>query len=215
AAPVLDQLAPGAAALDFMQAAPFVVEDVPLAILRSGYTGEDGFEISIPAKDAERIARMLLDDPSVEPAGLGARDSLRLEAGLCLYGNDLDEETTPIEAGLGWTVARRRRTDGGFPGAAIILNQIASGAARRRVGIRLEGRAPARAHAEIRDSNGVTIGEVSSGGFGPTVGGPVAMGYVVSACAKPGTVVSLIVRDKAITGRIVDLPFVPHRYHKN
>lgn len=215
AAPVLDRLAPGAAALDFMQAAPFTVADVPLAILRSGYTGEDGFEISIPAGDAERISRMLLDDPAVEPAGLGARDSLRLEAGLCLYGNDIDEKTSPIEAGLGWTVARRRRVEGGFPGAAVILDQLASGTARRRVGIRPDGRAPARAHAEIRDAEGVAIGEVTSGGFGPTVGGPVAMGYVASACANPGTVISLIVRGKAITGRIVDLPFVPHRYHKS
>lgn len=215
AASVLDRLAPRAASLDFMQAAPFVVADVPLAILRSGYTGEDGFEISIPAGDAERIARMLLDDPAVEAAGLGARDSLRLEAGLCLYGNDIDEETSPVEAGLGWTVARRRRTDGGFPGAAVIIDQLSSGTARRRVGIRLEDRAPARAHAEIRDLDGATIGQVTSGGYGPTVGGPIAMGYVLSTCAKPGTVVSLLVRNKAIVGRIVDLPFVPHRYHKN
>ena len=215
AAPVLDRLAPGAAALDFMQAAPFVVGDVPLAILRSGYTGEDGFEISIPSGDAERIARMLLDDPAVEPAGLGARDSLRLEAGLCLYGNDIDEETSPIEAGLAWTVARRRRAEGGFPGAEVILDQLASGTARRRVGIRPDGRAPARAHTEIRDPDGATIGEVTSGGYGPSVGGPIAMGYVASAYAKPGTSVSLLIRNKTLAGRIVDLPFVPHRYHKN
>ena len=198
-----------------MQAAPFVVGDVPLAILRSGYTGEDGFEISIPSGDAERIARMLLDDPAVEPAGLGARDSLRLEAGLCLYGNDIDEETSPIEAGLAWTVARRRRAEGGFPGAEVILDQLASGTARRRVGIRPDGRAPARAHTEIRDPDGATIGEVTSGGYGPSVGGPIAMGYVASAYAKPGTSVSLLIRNKTLAGRIVDLPFVPHRYHKN
>jgi aminomethyltransferase len=215
AASVLDHIAPGAASLAFMQAAPFVVDGVRLAILRSGYTGEDGFEITIPAADAERIARLVLDDPLVEPAGLGARDSLRLEAGLCLYGNDIDEKTTLIEAGLSWVIAKRRRSEGGFPGADLVLRQLEEGGARRRVGILLDGRAPARAHAEIRDAAGGVIGEVTSGGFGPTVGRAIAMGYVSKACATAGTVVSLVVRDRPITGRIVDLPFVPHRYYRN
>ncbi len=215
AAQVLDRLAPGTGSLAFMQAAPFVLEGVRLAVLRSGYTGEDGFEITIPAADAERIARLLLEDPLVEPAGLGARDSLRLEAGLCLYGNDIDEETTLIEAGLGWVIGKRRRAEGGFPGAGVLLRQIGEGGGRRRVGIMLDGRAPARAHAEIRDAGGAAIGEVTSGGFGATVDRAIAMGYVSSACSAVGTMVSLIVRDKAIPGRIVELPFVPHRYHRS
>ena len=151
AAAVLAALAPGAEALPFMSAAPFEIDGARLAIARSGYTGEDGFEISIPAEDTERIARMLLDLPGVEAAGLGARDTLRLEAGLCLYGQDIDRTTTPIEAGLGWTIGKRRRAEGGFPGAGVILDQLASGPPRRRVGIRPDGRAPgARAFADPR-----------------------------------------------------------------
>ncbi len=214
AASALAGLAPGADTLPFMAAAPFEIDGVRLAITRSGYTGEDGFEISIPAEDTERIARMLLDLPGVEPAGLGARDTLRLEAGLCLYGQDIDRTVTPVEAGLGWTVGKRRRAEGGFPGAGAILDQLANGASRRRVGIRPEGRAPARAHTEIRESGGGTLGEITSGSFGPSVGGPVAMGYVASGASEAGRAVEVVVRDKALPARIAKLPFVPHRYFK-
>ena len=214
AAAALAALAPGAEALPFMSAAPFEIDGARLAIARSGYTGEDGFEISIPAEDTERIARMLLDLPGVEPAGLGARDTLRLEAGLCLYGQDIDRTTTPIEAGLGWTVGRRRRAEGGFPGAGIILDQLATGPPRRRVGIRPEGRAPARAHSQIRDPGGAPIGEITSGSFGPSVGAPVAMGYVEAAAGETGRAVEAMVRDRPLPARIAALPFVPHRYFK-
>ncbi|MDE0335144.1 MAG: glycine cleavage system aminomethyltransferase GcvT [Defluviicoccus sp.] len=210
----LTALVPGADALPFMTAAPFEIDGVRLAVTRSGYTGEDGFEISIPAEDTERIARMLLDLPEVEPAGLGARDTLRLEAGLCLYGQDIDRTTTPVEAGLAWTVGKRRRAEGGFPGAGVILDQIASGPSRRRVGIRPDGRAPARAHTTVREIGGEAIGEITSGGFGPSVGGPVAMGYVAAGASGPGRAVEVVVRDKPLPARIAKLPFVPHRYFK-
>jgi aminomethyltransferase len=215
AAEVLARVAPGADRLGFMTAAPFTVEGADIAVSRSGYTGEDGFEISIPAGAAERIALRLLEQPEVCLAGLGARDSLRLEAGLCLYGNDLHEETTPVEAGLSWTVGKRRRAEKNFPGEEVILRQIAEGPARRLVGLRPEGRAPARTHAEIRDAGGERVGEVTSGGFGPSIGGPVAMGYVESACAAPDTALTVIVRDRAVPARVVRLPFVPHRYVRN
>jgi aminomethyltransferase len=184
-------------------------------VSRSGYTGEDGFEISVPAEEAEAVARRLLDEPEVAPAGLGARDSLRLEAGLCLYGHDIDVNTTPIEAGLGWTVPKRRREEGGFPGADVIRRQIAEGPPRKLVGLKPDGRAaPAREHAEIQSEDGARIGEVTSGGFGPTVGGPIAMGYVEAAHAAPGTRVQLVVRGRANPARVVELPFVPHRYKR-
>ena len=214
AAAALAALAPGAEALPFMTAAPFEIDGVKLAIARSGYTGEDGFEISIPAAETERIARMLLDLPEVEPAGLGARDTLRLEAGLCLYGQDIDRTTTPVEAGLAWTVGKRRRAEGGFAGAGVILDQIASGPPRRRVGIRPDGRVPARAHTTVRDVGGEAIGEISSGGFGPSVGGPVAMGYVAAGASEAGRAVEVVVRDRPRPARIAKLPFVPHRYFK-
>ena len=214
AAGVLARFAPGSETLPFMAAAPFGVDGCPRAMTRSGYTGEDGFEISVPAADAERIARMLLAFDDVAPAGLGARDSLRLEAGLCLYGHDIDETTTPVEAGLGWTIGARRRAEGGFPGAETILRQLAEGAPRRLVGIRPEGRAPARDGAEIRDAAGTAIGTLTSGGFGATIGGPVAMGYVASAAAAPGTAVTVMVREKPVAARTHALPFVPHRYYK-
>src|SRR5262249_11569881 len=146
-------------------------------LFRSGYTGEDGYEISVPGAEAERLAELLLQEPEVQPIGLGARDSLRLEAGLCLYGNDIDTTTTPVEAALTWTISKRRRAEGGFPGAAKIQHEFEHGPARLRVGIRPLGRAPARAHTEIRDDKGNRIGEITSGGFGPSVDGPVAMGY--------------------------------------
>ncbi len=214
AAKALSALAPGADALPFMTAAPFEVDGVKLAIARSGYTGEDGFEISIPAEDTERIARMLLDLPGVEPAGLGARDTLRLEAGLCLYGQDIDRTTTPVEAGLAWTIGKRRRAEGGFPGAGVILDRLATGPPRRRVGIRPDGRAPARAHTTIREIEGEAIGEITSGGFGPSVGGPVAMGYVAAGASEAGRAVEVVVRDRPLPARVAALPFVPHRYFK-
>jgi aminomethyltransferase len=212
---VIARFAPGAEDLPFMAAAPFVVDGVPLAITRCGYTGEDGFEITVPAADAERLARALLAEQEVWPAGLGARDTLRLEAGLCLYGNDIDETTTPIEAGLLWTIARRRREEGGFPGATRILAQISDGPSRTLVGITPEGRAVARAPAEIRNEAGDTIGKVTSGGFGATIGGPVAMGYVDTAYAEPDTPLAVMVRGKPIAARLTTLPFVPHNYHKS
>ena len=214
AATVLARLAPGAAALAFMTGASFPLDGIDCFVTRSGYTGEDGFELSVPADSAERLARRLLAEPEVMPAGLGARDSLRLEAGLCLYGHDIDETTTVVEADLAWTIQKRRRADGGFPGAAAIARELASGARRKRVGIRPEGRAPAREGTEITDAAGTAIGRITSGGFGPSADGPVAMGYVATAAAALGTPVKLLVRGTPRPGRIVPLPFVPHRYRR-
>jgi aminomethyltransferase len=190
------------------------VDDIACFVTRSGYTGEDGFEISVTAISAERVARRLLAEPEVMPAGLGARDSLRLEAGLCLYGNDIDEGTTVIEADLAWSIQRRRRAEGGFPGAAIIQRQLREGVGRRRVGIKPDGRAPARAATEITAADRTVIGRITSGGFGPSVDGPIAMGYVDTAHAALGTPLTLIVRGTPRPARIVPLPFVPHRYHR-
>ena len=214
AAEALARLAPDCAAMEFMTARPLTIAGIDCEITRSGYTGEDGYEISVPDSAAEDLARALLDQPEVKPAGLGARDSLRLEAGLCLYGSDIDETTTPVEAALTWTINKRRREEGNFPGADIILRQIAEGTTRKRVGIRPEGRAPARAHSEITDADGKVIGEVTSGGFGPTVGAPVAMGYVETASAKPDTPLNLIVRGKPLPARVAKMPFAEHRYFK-
>ena len=214
AAAVISRFAPGAEDLSFMEAAPFVVDGSPLAVTRCGYTGEDGFEISVPAADAEGLARVILAEEEVKPAGLGARDTLRLEAGLCLYGNDIDETTTPIEAGLVWSIGKRRRQEGSFPGASQILRQISEGPPRKFVGILPEGRAPARPPADILNEAGEIIGKVTSGGFGATVGGPVAMGYVDTAHANPDSSVAVSVRNRSISAKLVPLPFVPHRYHK-
>jgi len=181
---------------------------------RSGYTGEDGFEISLPNDLATAFARRLLAEPEVKPIGLGARDSLRLEAGLCLYGHDIDESTTPVEAALGWSIPKRRREEGGFPGDARIRLQLAQGTARRRVGLRVEGRAPAREGAEIVDAAGAAIGRVTSGGFGPSVGAPIAMGYAASEQTAPGTPVGLLVRGKTLAAKVVALPFHPHAYYR-
>ena len=215
---VLARLAPPCRHMLFMTGATLTLADVPCFVIRSGYTGEDGFEISVPAEEAERLARLLLDEPEVRLAGFGARDSLRLEAGLCLYGNDIDETTTPVEAGLSWAIGKRRRAEGGFPGAAVIARQLAEGVERKRVGLRAEGKIPARAHAPITEADGAeggpVIGEVTSGGYGPTVGGPVAMGYVKAGRARAGTPVSLMVRGKALAARVAKLPFVEHRYFK-
>jgi len=200
--------------LPFMAWTKAEFRGLPVEITRSGYTGEDGYEISCRASDAEFIARTLLAEPEVAPIGLGARDSLRLEAGLSLYGHELDETTTPVEAALEWTLPKRRRAEGGFPGADMILKQLTDGATRRRVGIVPEGRAPARDGATITAPDGRTIGVVTSGGFGPTLGGPVAMGYVETAFAAPDTPLLLIVRGKPLPARVRPLPLVPARYYR-
>ena len=212
AAAVIARLAPAVAELRFMQSAEADIGGRHCRIARSGYTGEDGFEISVAADDAAALARLLLDQAEVEPAGLGARDSLRLEAGLCLYGHELSPEITPIEAGLAWTIGKRRREQGGFPGAETILRQLREGPARKLVGIRPDGRTPARENTEIQDTGGRPIGFVTSGGFGPTVGGPIALGYVAAAHAAPGTPLTLIVRDRPHPAHVAKTPFVPHRY---
>jgi aminomethyltransferase len=188
------------------------IKDVHVS--RSGYSGEDGFELSLPAAEAGKLWDALLKDERVKPIGLGARDSLRLEAGLCLYGHDIDETTSPVEADLLWSIGKRRRNEGGFPGAARIQREIAGDLLRRRVGIKPEGRAPAREGTIIQDSLGNEIGRITSGGFGPTVNGPVAMGYVAASHAAAGTPVQLIVRDKALAASVVKLPFVPNRFKR-
>ncbi len=193
----------------FMGACALSLNGIECWVSRSGYTGEDGFEISVPSEHAEALARHLLAQPEVAPAGLGARDSLRLEAGLCLYGSDLDENTTPVEAGLTWTIGKRRKMEGGFIGAEPIMEQLFEGPRRVRVGIRPEGRAPARAHTIIVDETNNEIGEITSGGFGPTVNGPVAMGYVTPDYADDGTAIGLVIRGKVHPARIAPLPFVP------
>jgi aminomethyltransferase len=214
AAAVLARPVPSVASMPFMSFAEVTVAGIACGVTRSGYTGEDGFEISCAAERAEALADALLKEPEVAPIGLGARDTLRIEAGLCLYGHDIDETTTPIEAGLSWTIGRRRRTEGGFPGASTILRQLADGPARRRVGIRPDGRAPAREGTPILDAAGQTVGTVTSGGFGPSLGVPVAMGYVVAANATEGNPLSLVVRDVPRPAHIAPLPFVPTRYYR-
>ena len=214
AAAILGPLCPEAAALPFMGVVRASIGGIQAWISRSGYTGEDGFEISVDSSDAERLARMLLAQEGVLPAGLGARDSLRTEAGLCLYGSDIDELTTPIEAGLAWTIQKRRRAEANFLGALPILDQLAHGPARLRVGLRPDGRAPARALTQIAASDGTRAGGITSGTFSPTLGAPIAMGYVLPAYAAPGTALDLIVRGKNLPARVAPLPFVPHRYVK-
>jgi aminomethyltransferase len=214
AAEVLGRLCPSASGLAFMHAMTATIHGRSCRISRCGYTGEDGFEISVGAADATALARLLLDEPEVAPAGLGARDSLRLEAGLCLYGHELSAEITPVEAGLAWTIAKRRRGEANFPGADVILRQLAEGAQRRLVGIRPDGRAPAREGTEILDSAGQPLGMVTSGGFGPSVGAPIALGYVPAAQAAPATPLQLSIRGKPHPAKVVALPFVAHRYQR-
>jgi aminomethyltransferase len=211
---VLARFVPEAVTLPFMSYVEARLRDIPVLLTRSGYTGEDGYEISVASDQAETVARLLLAEPEVAPIGLGARDSLRLEAGLCLYGHDIDQTTTPVEAGLTWTIGKRRRSDGGFPGFAAIRDHLDHGPTRRRVGLRPVGRAPAREGTEIVDDGGHAIGMVTSGGFGPTVGGPVAMGYVASAFAAPDTPLTLLVRGKPLPARVVTLPFVRQNYYR-
>lgn len=206
-------LCPGVSELTFMQCTRVEFAGHDVFISRSGYTGEDGFEISVKNGEAESLARKLLADDRVAPIGLGARDSLRLEAGLCLYGHDMDETITPVEAALSWAVAKSRRQAADFPGAEKILTQIANGAAIKRVGIAINDRAPAREGVEIQHE-GESVGVVTSGGFGPTVGGPIAMGYVRADLAKPGTPLDLIVRGKARSAEVVKTPFSAHRFFR-
>jgi len=205
---------PVARDMSFMAVSKLTIAGVELKASRSGYTGEDGFELTVPLAEASRIWDALLSNEYVKPIGLGARDSLRLEAGLCLYGHDIDEKTSPVEAHLTWSIQKRRRQEGGFLGTQRIIDEIAEGARRKRVGIRPEGRAPAREGTEIQDTSGNTIGYITSGGYGPTAQGPVAMGYVDSAFAQPGSEIALIIRNKTHAAQIVTLPFVPHRYKR-
>jgi aminomethyltransferase len=215
---VLARLAPAVAAMLFMESIEVMLAGVTCRVSRSGYTGEDGFEISVPAAKAEEFARNLLGEPEVKPIGLGARDTLRLEAGLCLYGHDIDTGTTPVEAGLAWALSKPRREGGerpgGYPGAEIIMRQLSAGAARKRVGLRPKERMPIREGTELTDTAGRVIGQVTSGSFGPSVGAPVAMGYVEAARTAPGTEIQAMVRGKPVPAVVAKMPFSPHRYHR-
>lgn len=213
AAEVLARHVPGVAALTFMKFAAFTLAGHPVQIARAGYTGEDGFEISLPASAAEEIATLLCAEAEVKPIGLGARDSLRLEAGLPLYGHDMTPETSPIEAGALFGINRRRRTEGGFPGADRIIREINEGTARKWVGLKIEGRLPAREGAEVF-AGGAHVGTVTSGGFSPTLQQPIAMAYVASDHAAPGTALEVEVRGKRLAATITPTPFVPHRYYR-
>jgi aminomethyltransferase len=214
AANVLAKHIPEAAGMAFMTGRFATFGGHRVHVTRSGYTGEDGYEIAFQNAQAAAAWQVLCADPLVQPIGLGARDSLRLEAGLCLYGHDIDTTTSPIEANLAWSIQKRRREAGGFPGAGRLQRELRDGPARRRVGLRPEGRAPAREGTEILSATGDPIGRVTSGGFGPTVNGPIAMGYVASAHAAPGTRVQLVVRGKPLPAEVVTMPFAPHRYHR-
>jgi aminomethyltransferase len=209
---VMTRLSQEAAGQPFMGVVTLTLAGIPCLVSRSGYTGEDGFEISVPTEQAEALADCLVAEIEVAPAGLGARDSLRLEAGLCLYGNDIDELTTPIEAGLTWVSGNRRRAAWEFPGAAAIRDQLEHGAHRHRVGVRPDGRAPARAQTDIVAGDGTAAGTITSGGFSPTLNAPIAMGYVRKDLVAESTPLHVIVRGKALPARVVPLPFVPHRY---
>ena len=207
----LSRVVPGVEALVFMQAASFDWNGVPLGISRSGYTGEDGYEISVPADHVEALAEALCAQPEVKPCGLGARDSLRLEAGLPLYGHDLDTNTSPVEGDLAFAISKRRREEGGFPGAALILDQLAKGPICKRVGLSVEGRMPVREGAELFAGDD-KVGRVTSGGFAPSVGAPIAMAYVDAAHAAFGTGLEAEVRGKRVPVTVAAMPFVPHRY---
>ncbi len=210
----LSRLAPGVAELTFMTAGAFTIAGVDCWVSRSGYTGEDGFEISVPAGDAETLADALCAQPEVKPIGLGARDSLRLEAGLPLYGHDLDETTTPVAADLGFALSKRRREEGGFPGHARIMLEREQGSILKRVGVVVEGRQPVREGALVLDAEGNEVGRVTSGGHSPSTGKPIAMAYVPLAMAAPGTAITFGSRGKIYTGTVTPMPFVPHRYHR-
>lgn len=218
AADVLARLCPEAAQLVFMQAGRMKVGGVECFVTRSGYTGEDGFEISMPADASVELVRGILAQDEVAPIGLGARDSLRLEAGLCLYGHDIDTRTTPVEAGLRWALSKARRPGGeragGYPGAAVIERQLSEGVERKRVGLAPEGRAPIREGTDLLASDGTAAGAVTSGGFGPTVQHPVAMGYVTTALSEPGTALTARVRGKDMPVQVHKLPFVKQNYYR-
>ena len=215
---VLQRLAPQVASMTFMQFAAVQLLGVDCYVSRSGYTGEDGFEISVPAEQAEALGRRLLQEPEVAAIGLGARDSLRLEAGLCLYGHDMNTDTTPIEASLLWAISRTRRADsvrpGGFPGADKIFAQQLAGVARKRVGLLPQERTPVREGAEIVDEAGTVVGTICSGGFGPTLAAPVAMGYVDTRHAALDTPLWAIVRGKRVALKVSKMPFVAQRYYR-
>ncbi|MGB7193276.1 MAG: glycine cleavage system aminomethyltransferase GcvT [Collimonas pratensis] len=218
AAAVMARLAPETAQMVFMQTGKVTLAGAECFISRSGYTGEDGFEISVPNAQAEALARLLLAQEEVAPIGLGARDSLRLEAGLCLYGHDMDVSTTPVEASLSWALSKVRRPGGaragGYPGAAQIEQHLAQGVSRKRVGLLPLERMPVREGAELVDADGKVIGKVTSGGFGPTLDKPVAMGYVETAFAKVGTQLHALVRGKAVPVEVAAMPFTPARYFR-
>ena len=218
AATVLARLAPEVKAMTFMQFARVRLLGVDCYVSRSGYTGEDGYEISVPTQDALMLARSLLAEPEVEAIGLGARDSLRLEAGLCLYGHDMAQHTTPVEASLSWAISKARRADGarpgGFPGAERILAQLGDGVPSKRVGLLTQERVPVREGAPLLDAQGQVIGQVASGGFGPSLGGPLAMGYVQTAFAALGTEVFAEVRGKRVPMSVTRTPFVAQRYYR-
>ncbi len=209
----LKRIVPRVDTLFFMEAGSFFWGLEPLWISRSGYTGEDGFEISIPAERVAEFADLLCAQPEVKPIGLGARDSLRLEAGLPLYGHDLDPATDPVEGDLAFAISKRRRTEGGFPGSDRILKALANGAGRKRVGLSVEGKMPVREGALLFVGTDV-VGEVTSGGFAPTVNAPIAMGFVAAAHAAPGTNLEAEVRGKRVPVTVTTLPFVPHHYHR-
>jgi aminomethyltransferase len=215
---VLARLAPQVAQMTFMQFASVTLLGIACYVSRSGYTGEDGFEISVPSADAEHLARTLLAEPEVEPIGLGARDSLRLEAGLCLYGHDMDSDTSPIEANLLWAISKTRRAEGsragGFPGAEAIFAQHREGVMRKRVGLLPQARTPVREGAQIIDAQGVEVGRVCSGGFGPTLDSPVAMGFVETTAAVIDNELHAIVRGKPVPLKVAKMPFVPQRYYR-
>ncbi|MEJ7776228.1 MAG: glycine cleavage system aminomethyltransferase GcvT [Sphingomicrobium sp.] len=213
---VLEALVPGVAQLTFMEGNAFQAPEYGgnLWISRSGYTGEDGFEISVAGVSAEKLADALIADERVKPIGLGARDSLRLEAGLPLYGHDLDRDTTPVMAGLTFAIQKRRRAEGGFPGAVRILSELANGPIEKRVGFDVDGRQPVREGARVLDGEGNEVGRITSGGFSPSLQRPIAMGYLAAHLAEPGTALKLEQRSKLFDARVVPMPFVPHRYHR-
>lgn len=211
---VLETIIPGIGALGFMQGAAFRALGQSLWISRSGYTGEDGFEISVPAIAAATLADALVANEAVKPIGLGARDSLRLEAGLPLYGHDLDRTTTPVMANLNFAINKRRRGEGGFEGAQRILAELEDGPPQLRVGFDVDGRQPVREGALVLDSEGNEIGRITSGGHSPSLGRPIAMGYIAAPLAEVGTAVKLEQRGKLFEARVAALPFVPHRYHR-
>ncbi|HVU29802.1 MAG TPA: glycine cleavage system aminomethyltransferase GcvT [Sphingomicrobium sp.] len=214
AAEVLEAIVEGVSELGFMQAGPFNWRGTSLWISRSGYTGEDGFEISVPGSAAADLADAIVANELARPIGLGARDSLRLEAGLPLYGHDLDTRTTPVMAGLTFAINKRRRIDGGFPGAMRILAEMENGPIEKRVGFEIEGRQPVREGALVLDGEGNEIGRVTSGGFSPSLQRPIAMGYVAAPFAPMGTALKLEQRGKLFEARVAPMPFVPHRYHR-